>query len=163
MIVVSDASPINVLIRIEHSSILHDLFDHVLIPPIVAAELTHDRTPEVVRTWIETPPTWLQVQSPSHIDDSLSIDGPGEREAISLAVEIKADLLLVDDRKARRAANERGLNTIGAIGVLELASTRKLINLPDAFRRIRETDFLVKEAILEEALRRDAAQRIRPS
>lgn len=56
MIVVSDASPLNVLVRIGHVEILEDLFGSVIIPPAVAAELTHARTPDPVRAWLAAPP-----------------------------------------------------------------------------------------------------------
>jgi len=101
----------------------------------------------------------LTIQAPSSIDPTLQIDNVGEAEAISLALELKANLLLADDRKARRIARERGLATSGAVGVLELASTRNLLNLQDAFDRIKQTDFRVAERILQDALARDARRR----
>ena len=42
----------------------------------------------------------------------------GEREAIALAIELRADLIILDDLPARRVAKEAGLNVIGAVGVL---------------------------------------------
>ena len=156
MIVVSDASPINVLVRIGFIDVLPNLFGAVIVPPAVAMELSHSATPQAVRTWIDGRPTWLEIKAPTRIDPTLDFDDVGEREAISLALELKADLLLADDRKARRAALERGLAITGAVGVLELASARSLLDLPQAFRRLRETDFSIAERVLEEALRRDA-------
>ena len=162
MIVVSDASPLNLLIRIGHVDALATLFGTVVIPPAVAAELSHARTPETVRTWIATPPAWLEIRTPSMFDATLAMDDLGEVEAISLALELKADLLLADDRKARRAARERGLRITGAVGVLELASARGLLSLEIAFEHLRATDFNIAERVLTEALKRDAARRKRP-
>ena len=156
MIVVSDASPLNVLVRIGHVEILSNLFGSVIIPPAVAAELTHARTPDPVRTWLATPPPWLEIRSPKKIDATLTMDDRGEVEAISLALELKADFLLADDRKARRAARERGLPITGAVGVLELAAARGLLNLAHAFDRLKTTDFNVSEDILRDALERTA-------
>lgn len=101
------------------------------------------------------------MRTPSRIDPTLVFDDPGEVEAISLALEIKADLLLADDKKARRAARERGIATTAAIGVLELAAARDLLTLPDALRKVRATDFLVSDDILNAALVRDTARRRR--
>lgn len=159
MIVVSDASPFNVLVRIGYVDVLPALFGSVIIPPAVASELSHPSTPEVVRTWITQRQVWLTIQAPSNIDPTLQIDDVGEAEAISLALELKADLLLADDRKARRIARARGLAMTGAVGVLELASSRNLLSLQDAFDRMRQTDFRVAERILQEALARDARRR----
>src|SRR5436309_12985626 len=122
MIVVSDASPLNVLVRIGYPDVLRALFNSVIIPPAVASELSHASTPDAVRTWMTEHHEWIAIKAPSHIDPTLQLDDVGEAQAISLALELKADLLLADDRKARRIAEERGLAITGAIGVLELAS-----------------------------------------
>jgi len=156
VIVVSDASPFNVLVRIRCIDVLPLLFGSVIVPPAVVSELSHPSTPEVVRQWMAERRTWLTVQSPLQIDATLTIDDVGEAEAISLALELKADLLLADDRKARRLARNRGLAITGAVGVLELAAARNLINLRDAFDRLRQTDFRVANQILQEALAREA-------
>lgn len=159
MIVVSDASPLNVLVRIHHIDVLPALFQTVVIPPAVASELSHSGTPEIVRAWLALKPSWLTVQAPERLNPALNFDDLGEREAISLALELKADFLLADDRKARRAAQALGLSVTGAVGVLELASARQLLNLPEAFSQLRATDFSIASNILVEALRRDSDRR----
>lgn len=135
------------------------MFQIVYVPPAVSAELAHPGTPESVRNWLESKPSWLRIRAPLHLDTTLEIDDAGEREAISLALEMKADLLLADDKKARRAALARGLSITGAVGVLEAAAAKRLLDLPEAFRRLRITDFSVAERILEDALHRDAARK----
>ena len=110
----------------------------------------------MVRDWLAARPDWLEIKAPQTIDPTLGIDDAGETEAISLALEIKADLLLADDKKARRVARERGLVTTGA---LELAGARRLIELAEAFRKLRATDFNISQDILDAALGRDAARR----
>jgi len=159
MIVVSDASPLNVLVRIGYVDTLPVLFETVFIPPAVAGELSHARTPSIVRDWLASNPRWLIVKAPARDDLSLGLDDVGEREAISLALEINADLLLADDRKARRVAMARGLSITGAVGVLEAASAKKLLDLPEAINRLRATDFKIADSILESALARDAARK----
>ncbi|MBI5763193.1 MAG: DUF3368 domain-containing protein [Planctomycetes bacterium] len=156
MIVVSDSSPLNILIRIHHIDVLPALFRTVVIPPAVASELSHSRTPEIVRAWIDSKPAWLTVQAPKWLNPALTFDDPGEREAISLALELQADFLLADDRKARMAAQALGLSVTGAIGVLELASSRRLLSLSEAFTQLRATDFKIANSILVEALQRDS-------
>ena len=53
--------------------------------------------------------------------------GPGEREAICLAIEVKAGAILLDDDPARKLATELGLRVVGTAGVLILAKERQLI------------------------------------
>jgi predicted nucleic acid-binding protein len=45
VIVVADASPLRYLILIEHTHVLPALYGHVIVPPAVITELTHERTP----------------------------------------------------------------------------------------------------------------------
>lgn len=53
--------------------------------------------------------------------------GAGERGAILLARSLPADLLLLDERKARRIAREAALAIIGCLGVLEAAARKGLV------------------------------------
>ncbi len=62
-------------------------------------------------------------------DVSLQRLGAGERETILLAEELEADLILLDDIKARRLAVERGLIVTGLLGVLQQSATLGLISL----------------------------------
>lgn len=87
------------------------------------------------------------------MDDSIKL-GIGEREAISLGKELGADLMLIDDRKARRAAFERGLAVAGTINILESGSRRGLVDLAVAFDRLRATNFRIDPRLLDEMLGR---------
>ena len=60
----------------------------------------------------------------------LSVLDEGECEAIALAGEVGADLLLIDDRQGRREAKRRNLRVIGTLGVLAEAAAKGLIDLP---------------------------------
>jgi predicted nucleic acid-binding protein len=83
----------------------------------------------------------------------------GEAEAISLAIELKANSLLIDDRKGRNAARGRGIKTVGTLAVLEVAAERRLIGLPETIDRLRRTNFRISERMLQAALQRDRASR----
>jgi predicted nucleic acid-binding protein len=119
VIVVADASPLRYLILIEHVHVLPALFGEVIVPPVVVAELTNEQTPQEVRRWLADKPEWLRVQTPRETLPQLSgeID-EGEREAIALAVELRADALLIDDRHARRHAEALTCPAVGTLGVL---------------------------------------------
>lgn len=120
-IVVADNSPLDVLVRLGHSGVLPALFGHVIIPSQVEQELLSPNTPDVTRQLVLTPPEWLKVQTPSSVEAIPSLH-VGEEAAIALALELKADLLLIDDERGRKEATKRGLTITGVIGVLEAAA-----------------------------------------
>lgn len=162
MIVVSDTSPLNYLSIIRRAELLHAIFGDVFIPPAVARELSDARAPAATRALVEAPPPWLIVQqaAPAAVDEVGRLCprlGAGEIEAISLAVEIRADLLLTDERRATRIARERyNLRATGLLGVLELAAIRGLIALPLVIDELRGTTFRMPEALINQVLRDDA-------
>lgn len=161
MIVLSDTSPLNYLILIGHVDVLPALFSQVVIPSSVLAELQHPGTPAVVRQYINDPPAWLVVRTATRIDPGIHL-GRGEAEAISLAVELKASLLLMDDGLGRRAAQERHLAVAGTLNVLEAAAERGLLDLPAAIAKLRLTNFHMSEQLLTQILVADAERKGRP-
>ncbi len=119
MIVVSDTSPICYLLLINQIDILQILYDSITIPQTVADELSASESLPVVKNWIAQPPNWLQIQ-PIQTAQGIELGklDPGEREAILLAEELKADLVVLDDKAARRITLESGLRIIGLLGMV---------------------------------------------
>ena len=153
MIVVADTTPLRYLIVIEQVQLLPTLYGRVLIPPAVADELSHTRTPQVVRTWLAARPIWLEIRQPTHtLPDEVDLD-QGELEAIALAEEVNADILLVDEWDARLEAERRHLRVVGTLRVLADGATRGLTDLEDAFERLRRTNFRVNSQLLEALLK----------
>ena len=152
MLVVADSSPIIVLVNIGHVDVLPALFNEVLIPPQVGAELTLAKRPEAVRRLMATPPSWLLIRGPTAIEQIAKLH-EGECAAISLARELGADLLLIDEMAGRKAALERQIAITGTIGVLELAADRGLVDLSKTFDLIRQTDFWVSPKLLDARLK----------
>jgi predicted nucleic acid-binding protein len=153
MRIVADSSPFVVLVAVGHVDVLAALFEEVLIPLQVEAELASPKRLEVVRAFIAKPPSWLRDQSPKSIE---SIEGlhAGEAAAISLARELRANRVIIDEVLGRRSAIERGLQVIGTIGVLEAAAERGFIDLHQAFEKVKKTDFWVSPIFLDERLAR---------
>jgi predicted nucleic acid-binding protein len=142
MIVIADATPLNYLVLIHQADLLAALFGRVLIPPAVLEELHETEAPKSVRAWIAAPPAWLQVQSLHSVPDpALNYLDAGEREAIALAEELRADQLLLDETEARREAARRKLPFIGTLGVLREAARRKLVDLPTVLSQLQATTF----------------------
>ena len=121
MIVVADSSPFVVLVAIGHVDVLPTLFRRVLIPPEVEAELGMSKRPESVRAFIAVPPAWLEIRPPTVSERIAGLDA-GEAAAISLATELHADQVIIDEAPGRKVAVERNLKVIGTVGVLELAA-----------------------------------------
>ncbi len=61
--VVADTSPLNYLVLINQIDLLPQLYDRVLIPESVLAELSATETPQLVRTWAANLPEWIEVCS----------------------------------------------------------------------------------------------------
>jgi predicted nucleic acid-binding protein len=157
-LVVSDNSLFNLLVRVGAADVLPALFQRVLIPPEVAAEMRHSKAPVEIQTFVAGPPGWLSVQAPANPLPLPHLD-PGEAAAISLAVELGAPLL-IDERDGRQEAQARGLTVIGAIGVLERAADVGLVpDLAAVDARIRGLRFHVADAILQASLARHLARR----
>lgn len=103
MIVVSDTSPLRYLTAVGGTEWLQLLFGEVACPPEVIAECLHRSAPLELRAWASSPPSWLRIDAVSATTNSLGFGvvlGSGETAALLLAREIKADLLLMDERKA---------------------------------------------------------------
>lgn len=157
MLVVADSSPINILVPIGCLEVLPALFGIVLIPPEVRVELSDPRTPDAVRAIAAAPPAWLRVRAASNVESILPLDR-GEEAAISLAREVRADALLIDEKDGRKAALARGLTIVGTIGLLEQAAVMGLVDLPDAIAWLRASDFRMEPRLVEDALRRAGAR-----
>lgn len=156
MIVVSDTTPINYLILIEQAEILRDLYGRVCLPQAVFDELRHERAPLEVKEWLKHLPEWLEVRrvTPTPADSSLEELDEGEREAIALAEQMRADALIIDDRAGRREARRRGLRVTGTLGVIEEAARRDLLDLPQTIERLKQTSFYVSPRLLQSLLDR---------
>lgn len=153
MIVVADSSPFVALVAIGHVELLPSMYGRVIIPPEVAAELASPKRPRAVQAFIAMPSAWLEIRTPSVVERIPGLD-VGECAAISLARELQADRVIIDEAVGRRAAVERNVPVIGTIGVLVAAAQRDLIDLEHAFNKVKQTDFWVSHKFLDEQLAR---------
>ncbi|MBX3051569.1 MAG: DUF3368 domain-containing protein [Caldilineaceae bacterium] len=129
MIVITDSSPLIFLARIGRLSLLEELYGTVYIPTAVHREtvVQDPLRPGAVEI---ASADWLTVRP---VDDRLAARllqqqiGPGESEAIILALQLKVNLLLIDDAKGRRIAEAYGIPAAGTIGVLIQAKRSGLL------------------------------------
>ena len=160
-LVISDTSPLRYLILIGQADLLPALYSEILIPQAFASDLEHPSTPEPVRLWLAHRPSWLQVV-PLTIQPAsppLADLDPGEQDAILLALHLHADLVLMDDREGVQQARRLGLAVTGALGVLDHAAQRGLLDLAPAIAPLRLTNFRVDPALLDRLLAGDGRRR----
>jgi predicted nucleic acid-binding protein len=143
------------LVLIGEIDLLPELFLHVAAPQAVIGELLHEDAPEPVRAWASKPPAWIRVmENPHSAPAGLEKLQVGEQAAIHLAESIKADIILLDEKAARRVAADHGLQVTGLLGVLGEAATRGLVELAPAINRLTRTTFRCAPALLKSMLDR---------
>lgn len=129
MIVVSNTLPIMNLAVAGHLNLLEQLYDKILIPEAVLQELSTIRSEQLGVLTIQVP-SWIEKRSVvnrSLVDALLLELGVGEAETIVLALEMKADLMLLDERRGRQVASRLGPRFIGLLGELLEAKRKGLI------------------------------------
>jgi predicted nucleic acid-binding protein len=156
MIVVSDSSTLVSLAAIGQLHLLHEFFGRVILPGAVLSEVLaggagkpgfHELT---TLEWLEV----IAVQDRNALQPLDHLD-LGEAEAIVLAQELGADLLLMDELDGRQAAAERGLRLISVLGLLSRAKHEGRIDaVRPLVQRLRdEMRFRISETLLQRVLR----------
>jgi uncharacterized protein len=132
VIIVSDTSPITNLAAISQLDLLQKLYTGIIIPTAVYNEMV--KLDKVVPGAVEVQTLpWIKKQSVVNsqrvilVQESQENIDLGEAEAIVLALELKADLLLMDERRGRVVATSYGLQITGLLGVLLQAKRKMLI------------------------------------
>jgi len=150
VIVVSDTSPITNLAAINQLNLLQQLYSHLIIPKAVYNEMV--KVDQLVPGAVEVQTLrWIQTQAVADSQQIVAIQlsqeniDIGEAEAIVLALELKAHLLLMDERRGRTVATSYGLNVTGLLGVLLQAKRNSIIPAvkPVMDQLIEQVDFRV--------------------
>lgn len=119
MLAVSNTSPISNLAFIGRLNLLGEQFGDVWIPQAVETELLN--IPDATARKMIDQAGWLKSRpaSDANLVSLLTVDlHQGEAEAIALALEMKADWLLMDEREGRAMARQLGMAVTGVLGVL---------------------------------------------
>ncbi|MBN1927661.1 MAG: DUF3368 domain-containing protein [Prolixibacteraceae bacterium] len=124
-IVIADAGPIISLTLVDKLEILDKLFDEVKIPYAVWEEVTRDESkPFVAKIKLYFEDKTYKING---FNELTFIMDYGESESLILYKELKANFLLIDDKKARDIAENLGINCIGTLGLLSTAKDKCLI------------------------------------
>ena len=156
MIVVADTSVILNLALVGHENLLDTIFHEVVVPPAVQTEFV--RLVESSGRFAGLAlPKWIRVQPPETIPATIARDAdldPGESQALALALEIRADGVLIDEAHGRSIAIVLGLTPIRVLGILVRAKCDGLLPavapvIDDllAKARFRASDELIREAL----------------
>ncbi len=161
---VTNAGPLIHLSWIGHLNLLPAAFEEVLVPPAVQEEVLRASSDVLGLVALREAfaADWLKVRA---VADSAAVAtlrtdlDRGESEAIVLMREVGADLLLLDDRRARTAAQRQGLPLTGLIGILRLARDRELIPaVMPLVDELRRNGFRISTDIVEQIRREEATR-----
>lgn len=156
MIVIADTTPIITLIKLNRLDLLEKLFGSVIIPSAVYDELTANQRfaneSRIVRecNYLKRRNV-IDRQSIKFLREIVGLDA-GESEAIALSDEQSANLLIIDERKGRKAAQKLGLKITGTIGILIQAFDGNLISKSEIIscvEKFRESDIRIGENLIE--------------
>jgi hypothetical protein len=145
-VIVSNASPLIVLLKTSKLSILKELFQKILVPVAVREEITAKDYEKSIFDKME----WIETRNIRNTETAILLEeliGKGEAEAIVLAKELRTTLLM-DDAKARKYAKLLNVEVIGTLGLLKLAKNHGLIS------SVRETinDMVAEGYYIEDRL-----------
>lgn len=156
MKIISDSSPLMALSTIGKLHLLKEQFSEVIVPDAVWKEITVDGKAKKGADDIRRA-DWITVE---HVTNQFFVKllkkdiDSGESEAIALAVEINADLILLDDKLARTVASNFELNILGTIGILIRARKKGLLHQlrPEINNLLVHAKFRLSENLIKKAL-----------
>jgi len=143
-IIITDTTCLILLTKLGVLDVLHSLFINVTV------------TPEIQREFGEVLPSWVIVEPVANLQQfsmlRLMVD-EGEASAIALGLESPNSLLIMDERKGRRLAQDLGLQTIGTLGILLEGKKEGYISvLRPLIDQIAQTNFRVSVDLLNDIL-----------
>ena len=149
--IISDAGPLIALAKVDSLFIPKDLFSRLRIPEAVWSECKEKEGEDSRRIEQAVNEGWVDVVS---VTEGLCLPpslGRGEVEAIQLALETENALVIMDDRLARRAAMQHGLNYIGTVRMLHLAERRSIIeNAEIMIQRMAKCGYRISPLLLQQ-------------
>ena len=142
-IIISDTSCLILYDKIKGFDVLKATFGHIVVTEEVENE--YGELPE----WIEVKPL-----KDRKLYNDLRLElGNGEASSIAFALENPESLLIIDERKGRKKAEELGVSIIGSLGVLLKAKEKGAIDsVSRILQDINKTDFRISEAIMKKLL-----------
>ncbi|MGE0084603.1 MAG: DUF3368 domain-containing protein [Desulfococcaceae bacterium] len=157
MVIVSDTTPLIGMASIGRFDLLRQLFGKIHIAQAVYEEtfVYRGKTDGIryevpAADWIET----VKINDRPAVNRLLENLDSGEAETIVLASEIKADWVLMDEKKGRRKLRESGINKIGTLGILLKAKQEDFLSVirPD-IEKLSNQGFSISETVIGTVLK----------
>ncbi|MBW4644210.1 MAG: DUF3368 domain-containing protein [Goleter apudmare HA4340-LM2] len=155
MKIVFNSSPLIFLSRLDYLEIFIDCRDEFYLPEFVVREINakQDEASQDILRLISGKKIEVRVIKLVSLANSLNARlGRGEAEAITLATELQADYILLDDFAARKEAIKLGLNVRGSLAIIRKLNSEGKIFLDDLdefYQRLVEINFRVKRSLFD--------------
>jgi predicted nucleic acid-binding protein len=144
--IIADTSCLIIYDKINKLEILRDTFIELIV------------TDEVAEEFGDELPAWIAIKRITNKNQYLELAknlGKGEASSISLALEFDASLLIIDERKGRKVAEEMKIDIIGSLGVLIKAKeTGKIESVKEILNLIDKTNFRISNSLKEQVLKK---------
>ncbi|MGI8543471.1 MAG: DUF3368 domain-containing protein [Aridibacter sp.] len=143
-IVIADSSCLIVLENIQELSLLKKLFGEILITQDVKNEFGLEL------------PKWIKIRTvkdQSRVDALALVLDKGEASAIALSMETAESVLIIDEKKGRRIAQELNIKIIGTLGIILKAKENGLISsIEDILEKLENADFRISPSLKKKIL-----------
>jgi len=153
-LVISNTGPLLALVEIGQLELLRHLFEAIVIPPAVRAEILSEPALAAVQAALAA--GWISEQPPRDLGAVRVLRNdldPGESEAIALAQETAPAWLILDDLAARHLAEALGLPVIGTLGVLLKAKDAgHLSAIKPLLDQLRQSAFYISDPLYRQVL-----------
>jgi len=144
--IIADTSCLIIYDKINELKILRDTFVELIV------------TDEVVEEFGGDLPGWITIQQITNKNQYFELAknlGKGEASSIMLALELDDSLLIIDERKGRKVAEEMKIEIIGSLGVLIRAKEKGVIeSVKEILNLIDKTNFRISDSIKEQILKK---------
>lgn len=157
-IVISNASPLISLCKIDLLHILKELWSEIIIPDAVYREAVEDGYGKpganiiavACKSWIKV----LSVKNRNEVEALNAVLDEGESEVIALGQELKSDIILMDNREPRLFAKTVNLKVIGTIGIVNMGWQKGLIKDPgNELHKLKLNGFWIDDKLMERVKR----------
>lgn len=156
MIIVSDSTILIGLAKVDRLDLLREAFYEIYVPEEVFKEVT-DRGIDKPGAQDIRKSAWIKVRTVkdrTQVNLLMASIDKGEAEVLALSKEMEAELVLLDEEKARKSAVIAGFNVVGLLGILVLAKKLELLDeIKPLIEELGRKKFRISDVIIAEALK----------
>lgn len=153
--IVSNTTPIVSLLKLNRLELLQNIYNQISIPTAVYNEIEAGKAKAYYKDLSEI--DWIniiEIQDKQAVKYFLDLDA-GEAEAIVLATELNADLIILDEKLGRFHAKHADLKVTGTIGILIKAKSEGLIEkLKPLLNELTDKEVWISEKLKREILKK---------